>query len=84
MTGLQIREARKLLGWTVFRLASHADIPPSAVYAFERTNRMQADKVRGPDRVELLQTVLEAAGIEISKLGGGGPGVRLRLRKKGA
>ena len=78
MTGLQAREARKLLGWTVVRLASHADIPPSAVYAFERTDRMQADLVGALDRVQLLQTVLETAGVELIEESVGGPGVRLR------
>ena len=78
MTGLQVREARRLLGWTIVRLSSHADIPQSALYAFERTNRMQTYKVSGPDRVELLQTVLEAAGVEFIEQDGGGPGVRLR------
>ena len=73
ITGAQVRDARKLLGWPQHRMADELRIRLSEYASFEAAK----------SRLLVLQTsvlrrVLEAAGIEFIAENGGGASVRLR------
>ena len=75
LTGLQIRTARKLLGWAAWRLAHKAGIARSAIVRAESTD--------GEAPITLYQhhqirRALEAAGIEFTD--DSEPGVKLKAR----
>jgi hypothetical protein len=75
LTGLQIRTARKLLGWGVWRLAHKGGIARSAI--------VRAESTEGEAPITLyqhhqIQRALETAGIEFIAENGAEPRVRLR------
>ena len=61
ITGVQIRAARVMLGWTVRVLATHAAVPDFAVEWIEGDGKLNA---RDRKAVRAIQTALEDAGIE--------------------
>ena len=71
ITGAQIREARKLLGWSRDRLAPRAELPVNRLGAYELGRR-----ILPLEEVEALKGALEAAGVEFTN--GDEPGVKLR------
>ena len=83
MTGAQVREARRLLGWSADRLVRFCGIPTAVVRTFENTGKMRKPAMGWPleDREAVIRVVLEEAGIEFIAENGGGPGVRLRAAR---
>lgn len=81
MTGDQVREARRLLGWSADSLAPRCRMPAAAILAFEQTGKMS--KPQGGTstikRMELLKATLEAAGVIFT--GGETPSVKLFKQK---
>ena len=74
----QIRGARGLLGWTQSELASHAGLSLPTVKRLETgVGPRVSDEARNR-----VQRALETGGITFISENGGGPGVRLRKRKK--
>ena len=71
ITGAQIREARKLLGWSRDRLAPRAGLPVNRLGDYELGRR-----ILPLEEVEALKGALEAAGVEFTN--GDEPGVKLR------
>jgi transcriptional regulator with XRE-family HTH domain len=71
VTCKQIRDARRLLGWSGHELARRAHLP------FSTVARIETSIIGAPSLAMLAQT-LEAAGVEFIAKNGGGPGVRLR------
>jgi transcriptional regulator with XRE-family HTH domain len=67
----QVKEARKLLGWTVPALAAQCAVDPKLLEAFERQKRRMSVL-----DLSVVQRALEAAGIVFTN--GGEPGVKLR------
>ena len=69
----QIKEARKLLGWSQFRLAVRSSIDVTRINHFERgkgaLTHFQLDRIRAS---------LESSGVEFNL--GGDPGVHLRQK----
>ena len=63
MTPGQVRVARALLGWSRYRLAALANIPPHAVEGVERYG---AGKSATADRIAAMHHVFEAAGVEFT------------------
>ena len=81
MTAEQCRAARRLLGWTMTRLAEEARLPQANyISIFEHTGRMMSpNRAKNiGDRVTAIRDALEAAGVEFLEQNAGGPGVRLR------
>jgi transcriptional regulator with XRE-family HTH domain len=74
----QIRAARGLLGWSQSALAERAGLSLPTV------KRVEAG--RGPtvsdEARSRIQQALEAAGVHFIDENGGGPGVRLRKRRR--
>ena len=64
ITGAQIREARRLLGWPADTLAARAKIPTASVDRAELVDGLP--KVPSP-HLEAMQTAFEAAGIVFSE-----------------
>jgi transcriptional regulator with XRE-family HTH domain len=68
----QVKEARKLLGWSQFRLAVRSTVDVTRINHFERgmctLTHFQLDWIRSS---------LESAGVEFIAEYGGGVGVRL-------
>jgi transcriptional regulator with XRE-family HTH domain len=73
LTVAQVREARRLLGWTVPALATQSGVDASHLEGFERGRR----RLSVLD-LSVIQRALEAAGVKFSAENGGGAGVRLR------
>jgi transcriptional regulator with XRE-family HTH domain len=73
ITPAQVREARKLLGWTVTALATPSGVDPKHLESFEREKR----RLSVLD-LSVIQTTLAGAGVEFIAENGGGAGVRLR------
>ncbi len=71
ITPAQCLEARKLLGWSRYRLAAHGSQSYEFIHAFELDIKDVA-----PERIAAIQRTLEEAGIEFTS--GGEPGVKLR------
>ena len=73
ITGPQIREARRLLGWPVYRMEHRCKIGSVTLAKAERSEGR-------PDLKEVtlakIKAALEAAGVEFTD--GGQPGVRMR------
>jgi len=61
ITGLQIRAARVMLGWTVQALAGHAEVPDFVVEWIESDEQLNAKDRKA---VRAIQAALEGAGIE--------------------
>lgn len=79
VTGKQCREARKLLGWSQERLASHSGVYQGLISTFEISGVMSRDTSLAVDRVAVLRSMFEAAGVEFTN--GGEAGVNLRNAK---
>ena len=81
MTGSQLRAARKLVGLTRFRLTQRSGVSETTIERFERDGHM-TQAVRpfqtSEQRIALIRTALESAGVEFIDEDGGGPGVRLQ------
>ena len=58
LTGKQIRQARKLLGWNQIELSRHAGTSKKAAAALER-----GDRIPKPDTVRRMREAFEKAGI---------------------
>ena len=66
ITGSQIREARKLLGWSQSRIAGETGVSRAAIAYFEgRRRRLPSAHV-----VSTLRGIFAASGIEFSEDGG--------------
>jgi DNA-binding XRE family transcriptional regulator len=76
MTPQQCRAARGLLDWSQVELAEHANLSESTIRDFEKGRRTPSQS-----NLDLIQKVLEAAGIEFIK--GNQHGVRMRKMKAG-
>jgi transcriptional regulator with XRE-family HTH domain len=76
ITGVQVTEARRLLGWTRNRLAGESGLSPAII------SRLEAGK-RWPTvpRLLLIRCVLEDFGVIFVEENCEGPGVRLRKWK---
>jgi transcriptional regulator with XRE-family HTH domain len=68
---------RALLGWSQSDLATHAKVSGKTIWDFKTGKR----DVRATT-IEKLSAALEKAGIVFILENGGGPGLRLRKRKK--
>ena len=66
MTGDQVREARRLLGWSQGRLAARAKVSQTIISGYERKGYCPLARQDGPDRVAAIRAVFEAAGVEIT------------------
>jgi transcriptional regulator with XRE-family HTH domain len=77
ITPAQCRGGRGLLGMTQPALASGANLGLSTIVDFERSRRSVSSQA-----VEMIRHALEQAGIEFIDENGGGPGVRLRNRRR--
>jgi transcriptional regulator with XRE-family HTH domain len=73
LTAEQIKEARRLLGWSQIRLAVRASISYSTLVRYETGHRTM-----GHETSAAIQRAIEAAGIHFNRKG---PGVRLRKPK---
>ena len=72
----EIREGRKLLGWSQMALALEAGVAQSTIINLESGKKTPLQPT-----LELIQRALESAGVIFVEENGEGPGVRL---KKGA
>ncbi|HTV33608.1 MAG TPA: helix-turn-helix domain-containing protein [Methylocella sp.] len=72
-----MRAARGLLGWSQTELANAAGLSLPTVKRYETANGAKVSD----EAVKTLRHALEVAGVEFIEENGGGPGVRLRLRK---
>ena len=75
ITGEQVKDVRKLLGWSKVKLASKLGIRAKAIGDFE-TRRSQ----RPARMVFAIRRIAERAGVEFTA--GGKPGVRLKNTRK--
>jgi len=82
MTPDQVRDALRLLGWSSVRLSARCEIPTTAMSLFERTGYMPdpMSRVSDVDRLAVVRSELEAAGVEFVRQKGGGTGVKMRKR----
>lgn len=78
ITREQIRGARGLLGWSQSQLAKHARLSLPTV---KRVETATGPKVSDEARTR-IQQALEAGGVLFIVENGGGPGVRLRKRRR--
>ena len=69
---VQCRMARAALGLGVRELAAAAKVSIDTLATFERGEELK------PRAVQAIQSVFDAAGIDLIDANGGGPGVRLR------
>ena len=76
MTGADVRDARRLLGWSQHRLAVRAKVSQATVSDYERNGYYPLGMHDGRDRVAAIRAVLEQAGVEFTD--GEEPGVKLR------
>ena len=83
MTPEQCVQARRLLGWSRYRLAGMSGVPESFVQIYENTGRASPGRTQSAaERVAASRHVLEAAGVEFVEENGGGSGARLRRSRK--
>jgi len=73
----QCRAARALLGWSQQDLANQARVGIVTVNQLE--NGLSLPR---PATLDVIQRALETAGVEFIDENGGGPGVRLRKRRR--
>jgi transcriptional regulator with XRE-family HTH domain len=78
ITGIQIRAARSLLGWTADELASQSGISVVTIRRFERHWGLPPSRAHS---LNDLQRAFEKAGIEFVGSPEDGPGVRLWASK---
>ena len=69
----QIKEARKLLGWSQFRLAVRSTVDVTQINHFERGMRALTHS-----QLDQIRSSIESSGVEFIVENGGGSGVRLR------
>jgi transcriptional regulator with XRE-family HTH domain len=78
ITVAQIRAARGLLGWSQSELAKHAGLSLPTVKRVEAgTGPRVSDEARS-----CIRQALEMGGAKFISENGGGPGVRLRKRRR--
>jgi hypothetical protein len=77
ITGAQIRQARKLLGWEPFQLAQRARLHPSIV---QRAESVDVEPPITTYQEALIRNALQYGGVEFTN--GDPPGVRLRKSAK--
>lgn len=77
ITSDQCRAARALLDMTQPRLAEFAELGLSTIVDFERSRRPVSIEA-----VRAIRHALENVGVEFIGENGGGPGVRLRKRRR--
>jgi len=77
LTPALCRAGRGLAGLTQAELAERSDLSRMSVVLFESGRRTPY-----PRSLEALRRALEKAGVEFIEENGGGPGVRLRKRKR--
>jgi predicted RNase H-like HicB family nuclease len=77
ISGAQVKEARKLLKWSMFDLGCRAHVSETTIAAFEGAAR----RTIRPDKVQAMQRALESAGVIFVEENGEGPGARLRQGK---
>jgi len=78
MTPEQLRDARRLLGWSTDRLAVQSNTTAGFIGVFEDTGRIGKFLWHpdGFDALGAIRAALEGAGVEFTN--GGEPGVKLR------
>jgi transcriptional regulator with XRE-family HTH domain len=72
----QLKEARRLLGWTLSTVGGKSDLSTSTLSFFE-TDRRRPSALD----VSKIRKAFEAAGVDFIAENGDGPGVRLRKEK---
>jgi transcriptional regulator with XRE-family HTH domain len=72
LTGDQVGAARKLLGWSVARLASRAAVSDETIRKLESGRHRPADQ-----KIAAIERALEEAGVEFTQ--GVRPGVKARM-----
>jgi hypothetical protein len=77
ITGAQIRQARKLLGWQPFNLAQRARVHSLIV---ERAESVATEPPITAYQAALIKQALVNAGVEFGN--SGEPGVRLKVKGK--
>ena len=76
MTGADVREARRLLGWSQWRLAIRVKVPQAVIGRYEATDYCPSAQHGNKDRLGAIRAALEQAGVEFTD--GDAPGVKLR------
>ena len=79
ITGAQIRQARKLLGWEPYKLSRQAKVHSLII---QRAERVASEPPITGYQAALIRNALEAAGIAFTN--GDPPGVKLRSEGKRA
>jgi DNA-binding XRE family transcriptional regulator len=72
ITGPQVQAARRLLGWTQFKLAAEIRVSETTIAHFENERHQPSARI-----VSAVQRSLEGAGVEFVD---GEPGVRLKAK----
>ena len=75
----QVKAARALLGWSQSDLATHSGVSEPTIARLEAADGELGG--RG-ETVRKIRDSLVAAGVEFIEENGGGPGVRLRKRRR--
>ena len=75
----QVKAARALLGWSQSDLAHHSSVSEPTIARLESA---EGDMAGRANTIEKIRTAIEKADIEFIDENGGGPGVRLRKRKR--
>jgi transcriptional regulator with XRE-family HTH domain len=76
ITGAQVSEARRLLGWTRNRLTGESGLSPAIISHLETGRRWAT-----VPRLSSIRCALEDYGVEFVAENGGGPAVRLKKEK---
>jgi predicted transcriptional regulator len=76
----QIKAARALLDWSQQQLAAAAEVSVPTIKRLEAQDGLLGGRSETGAKI---QFALEQAGVEFIDENGGGPGVRMRRRKKG-
>jgi ribosome-binding protein aMBF1 (putative translation factor) len=79
ITGAQIRQARKLLGWEPYKLAQRAKVHSLII---QRAESVTGEPPITAYQEALIRNALQAVGVEFTD--GDPPGVRLRSEGKRA
>ena len=74
ITGAQIRQARKLLGWEHYDLAKRTHID---IYFLRTAERGYATALKA-SQIDAVEDAFESAGVEFTN--GDAPGVKLRAK----
>ena len=80
MNGQQLRAARALLDWSAQDLADASKVSLATIRRAESTDGMPTLTAAN---ASILQSALEAAGVEFIAENGGGAGVRMRKAAEG-